>query len=377
MIPTCPYCSSNKVIKHGRTTTGNTRFRCRNCGKTWVLEKSETIRPDLSEIVESYLGGSTCRELVSVYKSSPLRINQKIREFLEGCPRWEDYIDACLDIHEPRLIYLIGRNFSCACKANKNNSMFLAMAIDALSNVVLGFQIDIRETKSLWSQLLSDLRTRGFICKTFMANGSKLIEEAVQSIFSESSLRIFYHRAYHDKELLCCLSHLPVNQKLINDAIRTYDSIKNKNLNFYLHNLNESKLKDFLIKNPELFSKRLKERFDNKPKIRLEGLISDFQTRFQKFHMVKDDPYPLINGWIARWMLQQLHSGFSRLSYYIQIPSETTFKNFSCGQIPVQIDLSENSPLLQSFVLDVAARAVQLPLYYSSCEMKLDKCILY
>ena len=117
--PSCIYCKSVKVIKHGKTVTGNRRYRCRNCGKTWVLEKNETVRPDLSAIVEAYLSGRTCRDLVSIYHSSPLRINQKIREFLNGCPSWEEYLDACIKKHEPRLVYLIGRNFSCSSKTNK------------------------------------------------------------------------------------------------------------------------------------------------------------------------------------------------------------------------------------------------------------------
>jgi len=47
-------------------------------------------RPDIADIVEAYLTGPTYRDLVNVYHSSPLRINQKIRDFLEGCPNWRN-----------------------------------------------------------------------------------------------------------------------------------------------------------------------------------------------------------------------------------------------------------------------------------------------
>jgi transposase-like protein len=104
----CPYCRSAKVIKHGTTSVGNTRFRCRNCGKTWVTERKDAGKPDISDVVEAYLNGRTCRDLVEVYHSSPLRINQKIREFLDGCPPWEEYLDSVVKKHEPRLIYLFG-----------------------------------------------------------------------------------------------------------------------------------------------------------------------------------------------------------------------------------------------------------------------------
>jgi hypothetical protein len=255
--------------------------------------------------------------------------------------------------------------------------MYLAMAADALSNVVLGYEIEARESREMWIKLLDRMNCRGITSPIFMANGSKIIEDAVQVVFPYSTLRIFYHRAFRDKELQCCLSRLPINNKLMNDALKAYDTLKNKNLSEYLKTLNESKIKDYLLRNPEMFLRRLKDRFENKPRNRMESLISGFQTRFEKFHMVKDDPRPLVNGWIARWMITRLEVGFSRLAFYIQVPCITTFKNFSCGQKPIPMTLTEDSPLLQSFVIDVAARGLQIPVFYSKCEMKLDKCSLF
>ena len=375
--PNCVYCNSSKVIKHGKTSTGNRRYRCRNCGKTWVLEKSETVRPDIADIVEAYLQGRTCRDLVSVYHSSPLRINQKIREFLEGCPHWEEYIDTCMKRHEPRLVYLLGRKFSCSCKGSKDNTMYMALAVDAMSTVVLGYEISTRESYQVWMNLLDKLNCRGVIVPTFMANGSKFIEEAVKVIFPYSSLRIYYHRAYRDRELNCCLSRLPINGKLINDAIKAYDTSKNKNLNKYLKNTNDKRLKDILLSSPEHFIKRLSERLNSKARIRIEGLTSAFQSRFEKFHMLKGDPEPVINGWIAHWMLSRQDFGFSRLSIYTQVPCSTSFKAFSCGNLPPKLNLKEDSPLLKTFVIEIAARGLQIPIMYAKCEMKLDKCSLY
>ncbi len=375
--PNCIYCKSSKVIKHGKTTTGNRRYRCRNCGKTWVLEKTETIRPDLADIVEAYLNGRTCRDLVSVYHSSPLRINQKIREFLEGIPNWEEYLDSCVPKHDPRVIYLIGKTFSCSCKGSKNNSMYLALAVDALSTMVLGFEIGPKESMNLWLTLLDRMNCRGVVAPTFMGNGSRHIEEAMQIVYPYSSLRIYYHRAYRDKELSCCLSRLPMNSKLINDALRAYDASKNKNLSKYLKTTNDKRLRDILFSNPEHFIKRLTERLNNKPRIRIEGLTSAFQSRFEKFHMLKDNPFPVINGWISLWMLQRLDIGFSRLSLYSQIPSAISFKKFACGSKPHELALDEDSPLLRTFGIEIAARGLQLPIFYAKCEMKLDKCSLF
>jgi len=373
----CIYCKSPKVIKHGKTSTGNKRYRCRTCGKTWVVEKNEIIRPDIAEVVEAYLDGRTYRDLVSVFHSSPLRINQKIREYLEGCPNWEEYLDTCTHNHTPRLIYLVGRNFSCSTKDTANNSMYLVMAIDALSTVVLGYEIGLKDSKTVWLEMITRMHKRGIRCNTFMTNGSKHIEEAVQTIYPSASMRIYYHRAYRDKEIMCCLTRLPINNKLINDSLKAYETLKNEKLNQYLEKNISKSLEDIVLLYPEQFIKRLKERLDSRPKIRVEGLSSAFQSRFEKFHMLKDDPIPVVNGWIARWMLSIQDFGFSRLSIYMQVPCPTSYKQFACGQIPEKVLMDENDPLLRGFVIEVAARCLQIPVFYSKCEMKLDKCSLF
>lgn len=375
--PPCIYCKSSKVIKHGKTSTGNPRFRCRNCGKTWVLEKNEPVRPDVADIAEAYLNGRTCRDLVSIYRSSPLRINQKIREFLSGCPNWEEYLDACVQKHEPRLIYLVGKKFSCSCKGSNNNSMFLALAVDALSTMTLGFEIGKAESRQVWLSLLDRLNCRGILSPSFMGNGSKNIEEAVKTVFPFASVRINYHRVHRDREISCCLSRLSINNKLINDAVRVYNSLDNNNLTRYLKMRREKKMQEILFSSQDDFMKRVKERLENKNKNRIEGLSSSFQARFEKFHMLKDDPFPVINGWIAKNMLARLDVGFSRLSIYTQLPMVSSFKRFSCGVKPGMLTLKEDSAALKTFVIEIASRGLQLPIIYSKCEMKIDKCSLF
>ena len=372
----CIYCRSTQVIRHGKTSTGNKRYRCRVCGKTWVLEKKEIKRPDVSVLVEEYLQGKTCRDLVEMFHSSPLRVNQKVREYLEGVPLWEKYLDTILENKHSRLVYLVGKSFACACKGTSNNTMFLALAVDSLSNVVLGFQIGKKDSINTWQILLERMQDRGFKPTTFMTNGSKHIEEAAQIVYPDSTLRIFYHKAYRDKELTCCLSRFTINNKLVNDAIKAYDIIKNHNLNNYLLLHYGKTLKDFIVKKPEIFSKRLRQRLENKGQIRIDGLINAFQYRFEKFHMLKGDPIPVINGWIAKAMTDDIYKGFSRLSLLLQVPSRIDFKGFACGALPEKVDLAEHCEELDNFIAEIAARAIHIPIFYSRCEMKIDKCSL-
>lgn len=372
----CIYCRSHKVIRHGKTSTGNPRYRCRQCGRTWVQEKAEIIRPDPVTLVDAYLSGRTFRDLVEIYHSSPLRINKKVREFLEDCPHWEEYLDLCLSKHHTKMIFLIGRTFAAAVKQKNEHRMFIAMAVDALSTAILGFEVSESDNYQTWYNLLSRMQARGINCSTFMTNGSVHIEEALANVYPNSKVRLFFHRNYRDREIFCCLSRVQINQKLINDAIHTYDICNNQNLAKFLKIMSNDYFQDILRNSSEIFCRRLQERLKEKDTNRIEGLLNAFESRFEKFHMLKSDPFPLVNGWIARWMTQNLDIGFSRLSIYMQVPATTSLQLFSCGQVPPLQFLPSDSTKLKIFIIEIAARSLQLPIFYNRCEMRLDKCSL-
>jgi hypothetical protein len=373
----CPYCNSEKSIKHGKTSTGSPRYRCQTCCRTWVDKANYYNKPDLAKISEQYLNGSTFRELAPVFHTSPLRINQKIRSFLHGCPNWEDYLDTCINIHKPSLIYLVGKEFSASKKLTGSNSMYLALAVDALSTVVLGFQIAEKDSINIWSKLLARLHERKVICNNFMSNGSKFSELAINEFYPNSNIRIFYNKAYRDKELYCCVNRLPINYKLVNDAVRACDNLKSDSFAKYLKKINAPAITEFVKQSPELFIKRLKERLDNRPKIRVEGLINGFRERFEKFHMIKTEPEPLINGWLSKWMLQELDFGFNRLSIYLNLPCSSSFKDFSCGNIPTVQVLHKDSKKLNNFAIEIATRNLQLPIYFFNCELNSELCEVF
>jgi hypothetical protein len=78
--------------------------------------------------------------------------------------------------------------------------------------------------------------------------------------------------------------------------------------------------------------------------------------------MIKYDPEPIINGWIAWWMLIPLPIGFSRLSLYLQNPHETHFKDFHCGNPPKRLDLPLDSPEMKTFIIELAVRSLHIPI---------------
>ena len=357
----CPFCNSNRIIKHGKTSANIQRFRCRFCHKTWVYEKIEKETPDYGLLTEAYLSGSSYRQLCSIYHSSPIRINQKIRNYLAGCPNWEDYLDIASPKHEARLIHLVGKKFKCSKSSNKEHCMYLALAIDALSTVVLGFEIGKGDSKEIWTRLLDRMNCRGFICPTFMSYGLKTIDEALKIVFPYSTTFNHFTRACYDKQLKNGLYYVPDISKLILEAVNAYRKNQNYKLENYLMIFKDKRMKELALDSRSYFLNRLQERVEQKPLIRFEGLLNAFQKRFEKFHMIKYDPFPIINGWIAWWMLVPLTMGFSRLSLYLQKPCETHFKYFNCGVLPKNCDIPLNSLRMRKFIVELAVRSFHIP----------------
>ncbi|MFC2084021.1 hypothetical protein ACFLS9_03105 [Bacteroidota bacterium] len=338
------------------------RFRCRYCQRTWIKSKLTRTNPDFGALADAYLSGYSYRDLRSIYPNSPSRINQKVREYLLGCPHWEEYLDSCSPKHEARLIHLVGTKFNCTSEDNDENCMFLGMAIDALSTVVLGFQIGKRESKDLWVTLLDRLNCRGIICPTFMSYGSKVIEDSLKIVFPYASSYNNFTRAYYDKNLTNKLYHSIDRRKLILEAINAYKSNRSYPLNDYLVIFKDKRNKDLILNSQEHFINRLQERIQMRSRLRFEGLLSAFRDRFEKFHMIRFNPLPIINGWIARWMLIPLPIGFSRLSLYLQSPCKTQFRSFNCGNLPEPLNLPIDSLEMRTFVVELAVRSLHIPI---------------
>lgn len=360
---TCPFCNSSRIIKHGKTSAGIQRYRCLFCHKTWVEDKSNKPTYDLGILTEAYLNGYSYRELRWVCHSSPIRLNQKIRDYLIGCPSWEEYLDSCTPNHEARLIHLVGMNFKCTLSNNQKHTLYLALAVDALSTVVLGFEIGGRNSKEVWIRLLDRMNCRGFVCPTFMSYGFKTINDALDVVFPYATNFNNYTRARYDKHLASKLNYPYYDtREMMQNAINAYKQNRAKHLEHYLVIFKDKRMKEIVYKSQSYFINRLQNRIKERTSIRFEGLCGAFQKRFEKFHMIKYDPLPIINGWIAKEMLEPLPIGFSRLSLYLQQPCKTYFRNFNCGTLPAHLNLPLDSPEMRTFVVELAVRSLHIPI---------------
>lgn len=296
-----------------------------------------------------------------MYCTSPIRINQKIREYLAGCSSWEEYLDASTPKHEARLIHLVGEKIKANTGDALEHSVYVAMAIDALSTVVLGFEVGDCESTEIWISLLDRMNCRGFVCPTFMSYGFKVIEDALRVVFPYSVTLHNFTRTCYDRELKDELYHPDDMRRLILQAVTDQAGSGPCKLEDYLVIFKDKRMKQLVLESRECFVRRLRERMEQRSCTRFEGLLGAFRKRFEKFHMIKDDPFPIINGWIAWWMLEPLPIGFSRLSLYLQRPCETHFRNFNCGTLPEPLDLPADSPEMKTFVVELGVRSLQIP----------------
>jgi len=371
----CIYCNSTKVIRFGKTSNNCPRFRCKSCGKTWII-KDNHLKLDIWKVADYYLAGKSYRELIKFFNKSPGKLNSEIRDFLEGCPRWEDYLDAVISEHNPKVLVFTNLHFCCKYQSNESTEWHLLLAIDMHSSLVIGYEISKTNTYDVWHQFIERLKSRINNVKYILTGAKSEIDNNVRVFFPNSKLIISYHKVFRDKELNCCLNKINVDEKMIEDAISVFKSFKNKNLLkiFELNNVNE--LKKLLYDNKELFIDRLKSRLSFRLQHRLDNFILELQNRLEHFHIIRDNPEPIINGLIARLMLVNKENGFSRLSYYCQIPLDASLSDFSCARLPKSQKILPNSYQSLQFIIEIMARSLELPVMSNNCELEITRCQL-
>lgn len=374
----CIACGSDKVIKHGKTANGNVRLRCKECNKTWAANKSREPKPDLHLLTEKYLNGLTFRELVPLYHSSPLRINQKIRETLSKSPEWEDYLDSVTPERKSDIIYLLGKSFACNYNPNNSNEndnyMYLAIAVDGLSSMIVSYEIGETESPQLWDKMFERMKKRGITSKIFMSNGNRNIIDATEKHFPNAETKINYYRAFREKEIECCLSKLPLKHKLVHDAYSYYSSLENQKLQNLLRKEYHMDLREALMENYHEFIASVNKKSEQKTLNRVDCLAEDFKARFERFHMIKDDPRPIINGWIALKMLEKLEFGQNRLSLYNQNLLDVDFRDFTQNKLPRYIEMNNDYEDIKPFVIEIGSRVLNMPINVSKCGLDLTKC---
>lgn len=372
----CSKCNSSKFVKHGLTTFGSQRYRCLNCGKTWVNSKSMPPKVDLADISYLYLQGKTTGELVEYYPTTPAKINKQVRSFLDNCPDWHNYVDSASIQHKPQQIYLSGKTFHCSWKTDSKNHMFVAFAIDTMTNFVIAYKVACDDSSDVWVDLFNNLKLRNVSTNSFLTNGSESSLQALELIYPNTDKRIMYHKTYRDKELNCCLSRMSPSEKLLNDASRIYFLNDNVKLANFLGIPNDVALLNFLVKNKEKFTGIVYNRLQLRSKLLNDNLPNMFQKRFEKFHLLKEDPMPIINSWIASRMLTPDTNGMTKFALYMQQPYMMQFKHFVKNKImPVMYENSQK-PFLESLLLEVVARGLELPIYNSDCNYNTNKCLL-
>lgn len=359
----CPFCKSKHVRRHGTTPKGSVRFRCLSCKKTWTLRDSNKESPDSDILTSIYLQGLSYRQIRAIYQMSPMRLNQRIRDFLTGCPSWEDYLDSCVKDHNYKVITLYGAPLQTSHKGRDGKNLHIALAVDAMATVVIGYECASEESVPMWRKLLTRLVDRKVKNPRFLYDASNsFIEKAIKEIYPDSPTKDFSFRFVYDQKL----------QERVGSPSGAEDMMDNTIINIlspfdffsdgYLSIFKDPRMKKVILGEREQVLHRLLTRLRRIGTTRLEGLISALQDRFKAFRFLKEDPRPIINGWIAWYMVQTLEIGYSRLSLYMQKPVSTGFKNFSCGQIPEPM-IIDNQDRLVRFVVEIATRRLQLPLF--------------
>lgn len=367
---TCIYCNSNQTIKFGKTKSGVPRYKCNSCLKTWIKDKVIINRPPEIDLVAKYFDGYSTRQLVPYYNSSPQKINKTIRNFLNEIPNWEDFIDKTVNTKKHDLVYLIGQNFSCNCDHDECNNNFLAIAVDAVSSFVLAYEISISNKSDVWDKLIRKMKDRGIVVENFISKIDTTIEESLNHHYPKSNRFTNILKASRQKEIQLYLKKEPIKSRLIEDTINNFYNFDNKTLEKVLNSNNKSfeeYIYDFKNNFINEIEKRCELTYSNSSSTN-DTLLDDFKDRFEKFHMIKCEPEPLINGWISYNMLKKLDCGFNRLDYYLKQDSKTNFEDFAKNK-PIALEEFKEDKL-KKFLQELSTRLVYIPKINSKCDKK-------
>ena len=133
-------------------------------------------------------------------------------------------------------------------------------------------------------------------------------------------------------------------------------------------------LREALMENYHEFIASVNKKSEQKTLNRVDCLAEDFKARFERFHMIKDDPRPIINGWIALKMLEKLEFGQNRLSLYNQNLLDVDFRDFTQNKLPRYIEMNNDYEDIKPFVIEIGSRVLNMPINVSKCGLDLTKC---
>jgi transposase-like protein len=82
----CPYCQGTDIVRHGVSSEGKQRYRCRECregrGRTFLLDYTDAGQsPEVKDqIVEMAMNASGIRDTARVLKISPTTVISELKK---------------------------------------------------------------------------------------------------------------------------------------------------------------------------------------------------------------------------------------------------------------------------------------------------------
>jgi len=82
----CPYCQGTDIVRHGTTSEGKQRYRCRECllgrGRTFLLEYIYTgqLPAVKQQIIDMAMNASGIRDTVRVLHVSPTTVIKELKK---------------------------------------------------------------------------------------------------------------------------------------------------------------------------------------------------------------------------------------------------------------------------------------------------------
>ena len=89
----CPYCQGTDIVRHGTTSEGKQRYRCRTClegrGRTFLLAYAYAgLSPEVKQqIVDMAMNASGIRDTARVLHVSPTTVIKELKKRHLSCSK--------------------------------------------------------------------------------------------------------------------------------------------------------------------------------------------------------------------------------------------------------------------------------------------------
>ena len=222
----CPACGSDRTKKNGHIHNGKQNYRCKSCGRQFVLDNTQKLIPELVRclIRKALLERNSLRGICRIFSVSLTWLMAYLAELFGDLPDDLNFKAAdgdkdavalyALDVEADELWSFVG---------NKDNKQWVWIALDVATRQVIAFHVGSRDrdaARQLWQNIPESYRKKArFYTDMYEPYVGVIPENQHQRVNKQSGL------TNHIERFNCTLRHRV--SRLVRDSLAFSKKLEN------------------------------------------------------------------------------------------------------------------------------------------------------